>query len=174
MKSHCLVTYASKYGSTGEMAERVRDVLRREGLSADLLPVDQVATLTPYSAVILGSAVYMGRWRKEAINFLEANENKLARRDVWLFSSGPTGTGDPEKLLDGWEFPAGQQDSAEQHQLGHAAVAAQQFEAGRQYDHRHRDRQPLAQRQDLGGYVTTRCDAGCVHAAASVARVFFT
>jgi menaquinone-dependent protoporphyrinogen oxidase len=63
--------------------------------------------------VILGSAVYIGQWRKEAVKFLEANENTLTERPVWLFSSGPTGEGDPVELLQGWEFPKGQQAIAD-------------------------------------------------------------
>jgi menaquinone-dependent protoporphyrinogen oxidase len=32
---------------------------------------------------------------------------------VWLFSSGPTGEGDPEELLKGWRFPKGLQQTAD-------------------------------------------------------------
>ena len=78
-----------------------------------MLPVKQIGDVTPYKAVILGSAVYIGRWRKEAVKFLKKNEQQLTERDVWLFSSGPTGDGDPSELLDGWQFPGGQQDIAD-------------------------------------------------------------
>jgi menaquinone-dependent protoporphyrinogen oxidase len=50
--------------------------------------------------------VYIGRWRKEAVRFLQAHEAELAQRPVWLFSSGPTGEGDPVELLQGWRFPS--------------------------------------------------------------------
>ena len=108
-----LITFATKYGSTTEIAEKIDTVLREAGLQTELLPVKQVKDLAPYTAVILGSAVYIGRWRKEAVQFLERNENALAERDVWLFSSGPTGEGDPVELLEGWEFPKGQQAVAD-------------------------------------------------------------
>jgi menaquinone-dependent protoporphyrinogen oxidase len=55
--------------------------------------------------VVVGSAVYIGRWRKEAVKFVEANETVLAKQLVWLFSSGPTGEGDPVELVQGWRFP---------------------------------------------------------------------
>ena len=113
MNLQVLVTYATKYGATAEIAEKIGEVLRQEGLAADVLPVKQVKDLAPYTAVILGSAVYIGRWRKEAVKFLETNEQALADRDIWLFSSGPTGQGDAVELLQGWRFPEGQQPIAD-------------------------------------------------------------
>lgn len=100
-----LVVYASKYGSTAEIAEKIGEVLRRNGLNAEVLPVKHVRDLGFYHAVVLGSAVYIGQWRKEAVRFLEKNAEGLAQRATWIFSSGPTGEGDPVKLLQGWTFP---------------------------------------------------------------------
>jgi menaquinone-dependent protoporphyrinogen oxidase len=105
MENQVLVVYATKYGATAEIAERIGRVLREAGLSPDVLPVDRVEDLGPYGAVVLGSAVYIGKWRKEATKFLEANETALAEKLVWLFSSGPTGEGDPVELTQGWQFP---------------------------------------------------------------------
>lgn len=109
MESKVLVAYATKHGATAEIAQKIGEVLRRQGLDADVLPVKEVKDLGPYTAVVLGSAVYVGQWRKEAVKFLEANEKALAERDTWLFSSGPTGEGDPVELLQGWHFPQKQQ-----------------------------------------------------------------
>ena len=78
-----------------------------------MLPADKVGDLTPYQAVVLGSAVYIGQWRKEAAKFLEATEDALAERPVWLFSSGPTGEGDAVELMKGWRFPEAQQEVAD-------------------------------------------------------------
>ncbi len=69
----------------------------------------QVGDLEAYQAVIIGIAVYMGFWRKEAVQFLKANHHALAERAVWLFSSGPTGEGNPDELLKGWRIPTAQQ-----------------------------------------------------------------
>ena len=107
-----LITYASKYGATAEIAQKINDVLSKAGVPTELVPVKQVKDLSSYTAVILGSAVYIGRWRKEAVKFLEKNEQALAEQNVWLFSSGPTGEGDPVELLEGWKFPKGQQEIA--------------------------------------------------------------
>jgi menaquinone-dependent protoporphyrinogen oxidase len=113
MDTQVLVAYATKYGSTAEIAEKIGQVLRQAGLRADVLPAQRVKDLSPYQAVILGSAVYMGQWRKEAATFLAANEKALAERPVWLFSSGPSGEGDPVQLLKGWRLPMAQQPIAD-------------------------------------------------------------
>lgn len=109
MGNQVLVAFATKYGATAEIAEKIGQVLRQVGLSVDVLPVERASNLSPYKAVVLGSAVYIGRWRKEAVKFLKVNENMLTERQVWLFSSGPTGEGDPVGLLNGWHFPNAQQ-----------------------------------------------------------------
>jgi menaquinone-dependent protoporphyrinogen oxidase len=105
MNQKVLVTYASKYGATAEISEKIRDVFSEAGLQADLLPVKQVNGLDRYTAVILGSAVYIGQWRKEAVKFLQANEDVLGKRPFFIFSSGPTGEGEPVALLNGWLLP---------------------------------------------------------------------
>jgi menaquinone-dependent protoporphyrinogen oxidase len=117
-----LVAYATKYGATAEIAEKIGQVLDQAGLGTEVLLVDDVGDLSPYKAVVLGSAVYIGKWRKEAVKFLKANEKELAERQVWLFSSGPAGEGDPAELMDGWKFPKGQQAIADRIQPRDIAV----------------------------------------------------
>jgi menaquinone-dependent protoporphyrinogen oxidase len=107
MAKQVLVAYATKYGGTAEIAEKIGETLGQAGLRVDVLPAGNVRDLTPYQAIILGSAVYVGQWRKEAVNLVKANEAALAERPVWLFSSGPTGEGDPVEQLDGWRMPPG-------------------------------------------------------------------
>jgi menaquinone-dependent protoporphyrinogen oxidase len=113
MDNQVLVAYATKYGATAEIAEKMGQVLRQAGLRTDVLPTDRVSDVSPYNAVVLGSAVYIGRWRKEAATFLKANEKALAERLVWLFSSGPTGERDPVELTQGWRFPKALQPIAD-------------------------------------------------------------
>jgi menaquinone-dependent protoporphyrinogen oxidase len=113
MDKQVLVAYATKYGATAEIAEKIGEVLRQAGLQADVRPADRVGDLSAYGAVVLGSAVYIGRWRKEAARFLKANETALAGKPVWLFSSGPTDEGDPVELTQGWRFPGNLQPIAD-------------------------------------------------------------
>jgi menaquinone-dependent protoporphyrinogen oxidase len=113
MTNQVLITYATKYGATAQIAEKIGAVLRQAGLSADVLPANRVGDLAPYQAVVMGSAVYMGQWRKEAARLLEVSEKTLAERPVWFFSSGPTGKGDPVQAGKGWRFPEKQQPIAD-------------------------------------------------------------
>ncbi len=106
MDGKILVTYASKYGATKEIAEKIGAVLRQAGLQANVLPTDSTLEPAAYQAVILGSAVYIGKWQKEAVAFLQAHEKALTERPVWIFSSGPSGVGDPGELVEGWRLPA--------------------------------------------------------------------
>lgn len=84
-----LVAYASKHGSTAEIAATISARLRAHGLHADTRFVDTVVSLSGYDAVVLGSAVYADNWRREALRFAAHFRDDLARRPVWLFSSGP-------------------------------------------------------------------------------------
>jgi menaquinone-dependent protoporphyrinogen oxidase len=113
METPVLVAYGSKYGATAEIAEKIGKVLREAGLGADVQPADQVHNLTSYKGIVLGSAVYIGQWQKNAASFLKSNEKELAKRPVWLFSSGPTEEGDPATLMEGWRVPKGLQPIAD-------------------------------------------------------------
>ena len=122
MDEKVLVAYGTKYGATAEIAEKIGGVLRQAGLPTDVLSADRVGDLGAYKAVVLGSAVYIGQWRKEAVKFLRANEQALAGKPVWLFSSGPSGEGDPAELLQGWRFPGKLQPIADRIQPRDIAV----------------------------------------------------
>lgn len=98
-----LVTYASKRGSTAEIAEAIDRALRREGLSVECREAGEVESLEPYDAVILGSAVYMKRWRGDARHFLRKHRKALAQMPFWVFSSGPAG--DPAEDRPEWTEP---------------------------------------------------------------------
>jgi menaquinone-dependent protoporphyrinogen oxidase len=97
-----LVTYASKHGATAEIARAVAEELQHTGLSVDCLPAEQVNQVEEYAAVVIGSAVYMKRWRPEARRLLKRNAKALADRPFWIFSSGPCG----EKPDPAWSEPA--------------------------------------------------------------------
>ena len=89
--SQVLVAYASKHGATAEIAEAVADQLRQAGHAVDCVPADEAASVDSYDAVVIGSAVYMKRWRPEARRLLKRHKKVLAERPFWVFSSGPFG-----------------------------------------------------------------------------------
>jgi menaquinone-dependent protoporphyrinogen oxidase len=92
-----LVTAASRHGGTREIAQAIGARLgtgeagRSAGLMAVVLPVDQRPDPAPYAAVVLGSAVYAGRWLEAARDYASTYAAALRARPVWLFSSGPIG-----------------------------------------------------------------------------------
>jgi len=86
-----LVTAASKHGATHEIAEHIAEAMVGRGLQVELHDLVDIGTLAGYDAILLGSAVYAGSWRKEAIAFAESHGAQLREVPVWLFSSGPLG-----------------------------------------------------------------------------------
>ena len=87
-----LVAYASKHGSTQGIAERVAKTLTSAGQEAEAWPAEAVDDLSGFEAFVVGSAVYVTHWRKEASGFVRRNRAILSSKPVWLFSSGPLGT----------------------------------------------------------------------------------
>ncbi len=103
---HVLVAYASKNGSTAEIAEKIAGELRVDGLEADCVEAGKVRRLDPYDAVVLGSAVYARRWRSSARRFLPRHGEALSALPWWVFSSGPVGEPKPgDARADSWLEP---------------------------------------------------------------------
>lgn len=86
-----LVAAASKHGATAEIARVVGQTLAAHGLRVSVQDPAEVGQVDGYRACVVGSAVYGGRWRKEATEFVLHNAEALRARPVWLFSSGPVG-----------------------------------------------------------------------------------
>lgn len=86
-----LVAYASRSGATAEIAETVGQTLRDAGLSVTVRRCSEVESVDLYDAVVVGSALYVGRWEHDAVAFLRRYGEHLARRQTWLFQSGPCG-----------------------------------------------------------------------------------
>ena len=131
MSDKVLVAYGSKHGMTAEIAERIGKVLRGEGVDAEVASADRAGAPAGYRAVVLGAGVYAGMWRRAAAKYLKAHEAELAGMPVWLFSSGPTGAGDLEKLLSGWTFPAGLRPVADRIKPRGVVVFRGAFDAGK-------------------------------------------
>ena len=87
-----LVGFASKHGSTEGIARAIAARLEHAGLETEVGSVGKLGGLEDVGAVVLGSALYLGSWMKEAVEFAKRNAAALGRCPVWLFSSGPLGT----------------------------------------------------------------------------------
>src|SRR5215468_8443352 len=86
-----LVSAASRYGSTAEIAAAICDELQQRGLRARVLPPAEVTAFDSYDAVVLGSAVYVGHWERSAMDLVARCRDEFADRPFWLFSSAPVG-----------------------------------------------------------------------------------
>jgi menaquinone-dependent protoporphyrinogen oxidase len=105
MSDSILVTYATRYGSTQEVAEQVAATLREGGFDVSLQPTWQVQTLEGYRAVVLGAPLYIGRWLKDVLRFLTRHQHALAKCPVAIFTLGPTSPAEGK-----WQDVRGQLD----------------------------------------------------------------
>lgn len=95
-----LVAVGSKYGSTRDVARAIAEALRELGFDVDCEDACDVRSVTYYDAIIVGSAVYGGLWRRDASALIRDHTEVLRNRDVWLFSVGMTSVTEPGQPLD--------------------------------------------------------------------------
>lgn len=86
MNKKILVTYASRTGSTAQIAKAICKTLTRNGEETDLVPLQDVKDLSLYHAVILGSPIRKSGWLPEAVQFLQTHKDELARKRVATFT----------------------------------------------------------------------------------------
>jgi menaquinone-dependent protoporphyrinogen oxidase len=90
MQKKILIAYATRTGSTQEVAEAVAVTLRESGLEVDIQPMRNVQTLEGYGAVVLGAPLYMFHWHKDALSFLSRYREVLTDGlPVAIFAGGP-------------------------------------------------------------------------------------
>lgn len=83
-----LVTVASRHNATLEIGEVVAETLRERGIDCELTAPEDVTSVAEYDVVIIGSAIYTGRWLPEAREMVNRLAGELLTTTVWLFSSG--------------------------------------------------------------------------------------
>src|SRR5512143_2273612 len=99
MNAHSiLLAYASRYGSTQEVAETIAAALRESGLEVELQPMQDVKQIDRFTAVVLGAAIYNAKWHPAAHQFLSQHQAALSRLPVAIFALGPLSTSDAAKL----------------------------------------------------------------------------
>ena len=101
-----LIAVSSKHGSTREIAESIAETVREAGVEVDVVDAERVESVALYDAVIVGSAVHMGRWMGPARALVNRTADALRARPVWLFSSGPLGRDivDPADAAEGMKL----------------------------------------------------------------------
>ncbi len=89
MSARILVAYATKHGSTREVAEAIAETLAEEGLLAEVRAAAEVDDIAPYAAVVLGGSLYMTRWHADALSFLRRHAAGLRDRGLAIYAMGP-------------------------------------------------------------------------------------
>jgi menaquinone-dependent protoporphyrinogen oxidase len=89
MSASVLVGYATRYGSTQEVAEAIAAMLHENGLATICQPMSKVRSLEGFDALVLGAPLYMFRWHKDAKRFLSRHRQLLMARPVAVFALGP-------------------------------------------------------------------------------------
>lgn len=85
MSDIILVAYASRNGATAGVAEAIGKTLAETGASVEVKDMKDVKDLTPYHAVVAGSAIQGNRWLPEAMQFLQTNRLALAQKPFAAF-----------------------------------------------------------------------------------------
>lgn len=88
MNTKVLVAYASRYGSTREVAGSVARTLEQAGYTVDCMNVMDVSDISPYAAVVAGSPIYMGKWLVEAVDFVKRFRVELNEKPLAVFAVG--------------------------------------------------------------------------------------
>jgi menaquinone-dependent protoporphyrinogen oxidase len=84
-----LCAYASRHGSTREVAEAIAATLGERGIGVGVRPADAVEDVAGYDAVVVGGALYTGRWHRDARRFLARHARALAGKPLAVFAMGP-------------------------------------------------------------------------------------
>jgi menaquinone-dependent protoporphyrinogen oxidase len=87
-----LIAYASKHGSTEEVARAIATRLREAGHDVDIRDAAVVSDVDRYDLVIVGGSLYMSRWHADARKFLRRHAAALEGRPLAVFALGPLTT----------------------------------------------------------------------------------
>ena len=96
MNDRILVCYATRAGSTAEVAAAIGENLSQNGYSVDVKLIKDNPSLDGYQVAVIGSAIRMGNWLPEAVNYIKANQQSLNHMPVALFTVHMLNTGDDE------------------------------------------------------------------------------
>jgi menaquinone-dependent protoporphyrinogen oxidase len=86
MSNNILVTYASRTGSTAEVAQEVGKVLITTGAAVDVISMEEIKNISKYDAVVAGSATQNRAWLPEAVEFVQKNRTELSKRPFAMFT----------------------------------------------------------------------------------------
>jgi menaquinone-dependent protoporphyrinogen oxidase len=85
-----LVTYATRNGSTKEVAEAIGEGLQARGSEVDVVPIANVDNIILYDAMVIGSPIRSGSWLPEAVEFVAKHRRVLCQAQVAYFATCAT------------------------------------------------------------------------------------
>jgi menaquinone-dependent protoporphyrinogen oxidase len=85
VEKRVLVAYTSKYGSTGGVADAIGKELCNKEVATDVALIKNAGNVGSYQGVVIGSAIYMGKWMSEAVDFVKKNKDILCQVPVAYF-----------------------------------------------------------------------------------------
>lgn len=97
VEKRVLVTYATRAGSTVEVAQAIAETLGDHGFSVDLRPAKDKPLVEGYHAVVTGSAIRTGAWLPEAVDFVKDNQAALRSLPVVFYTVHLRNLGDDEE-----------------------------------------------------------------------------
>ena len=86
MSKKVLVAYATKCGSTIEVAQAIGDTFSQNGVSVDVKTIKEISDISGYDAAIVGSAIRMAQWLPEATDFIKSHQSQLNKMPTAIFS----------------------------------------------------------------------------------------
>lgn len=89
MSPKILVAYATKHGTTSEVAQSIAGTLQELGLIVEVRDARRVDDIAPYEAVVIGGGLYMGKWHADARDMLKRHRHELAGKPFAVFGMGP-------------------------------------------------------------------------------------
>ena len=99
MDGKILVAYATRYGSTEEIAKEIAAILKKDGYDAEYKNILDITSVKEYRAVIAGSAIHMGKWLPEAGDFMQIHRDYLYKVPLFVFSCGITLNNPDENVI---------------------------------------------------------------------------
>ena len=89
MASNVLIAYASKHGTTREVAESIAKTLGERGLVVEIEEARRVRDISRYDVVVVGGGLYVGKWHVDARRLLKRHRKEFAGKRLAVFGMGP-------------------------------------------------------------------------------------
>ena len=88
MSARILVAYATRNGSTAEIAQAICKELISAGYTVDLSEIKKISTLAGYAVIVIGGPLYMGSVDSAVGKFVGNNHEQLQKMPVAVFVVG--------------------------------------------------------------------------------------